>query len=199
MARKSPLQNFGEDDNAIPLVSPRRSRSLDFRRISKQDFSVHTVIAKNPPSSRRCVNSSSSELLQKWWRELLCCILVLATLLAITATLYPFSGKPLPQWPYGLSINTLLSIYVLMMKAAMLFLVAQGMPCSWHADGASQLIIIFQAWASSNGNGSNRPNPYTIWQDTMMLQEDLGEPLNFFGALEEGTRNLCLVEHSYAE
>jgi len=59
-------------------------------------------------------------------------VLVLATLLAITATLYPFSGKPLPQWPYGLSINTLLSIYVLMMRAAMLFLVAQGMPISWH-------------------------------------------------------------------
>ena len=199
MPPKPPLRDFGQDDNATPLVSSRRSRSLDFRRDGKQDSSVHTRTAKNPPPSRRGVISSTLGLFQKWWQELLCCILVLATLLAITATLYPFSGKPLPQWPYGLSINALLSIYVLMMKAAMLFLVAQGMPCSWHADGASQLIVIFQDWASSNGNGSNRPDPYTIWQDTMMLQEVLGDLLNYFGALEEGTRNLCLVENPHAD
>lgn len=47
-------------------------------------------------------------------------------LLAIVATIYHFQGRPLPDWPYGLSINTLISIYVVMMKAAIAFVIAQG-------------------------------------------------------------------------
>jgi hypothetical protein len=32
----------------------------------------------------------------------------------------------LPQWPYSLSINSLISIYVVILKAAMLLVLAQG-------------------------------------------------------------------------
>ena len=61
-----------------------------------------------------------------WWRELGAIILSAVVLVALVATLYPHNGKPLPQWPYSISINALVSIYVLVAKASILFVTAEG-------------------------------------------------------------------------
>lgn len=39
----------------------------------------------------------------------------------IFATLYPHGGHPLPQWPFKVSINSLLSVYALVLKASIGF------------------------------------------------------------------------------
>jgi hypothetical protein len=70
--------------------------------------------------------SSSPSVLRDWWLEILCCFLVIGASLAIVATVYPYRDRPLPQWPYSLSINSLISIYVVILKAAMLLVLAQG-------------------------------------------------------------------------
>ena len=149
MSPPSPINDAGEDENAIPLVQSKTDNSHD----DSEDDNMNPVAtsesnksnkaepngkgglvastrnAKSPPPSRRSRGSSPAlGTLRKWWGELSCCMLVLAALFAITATLYPYRGRPLPRWPYGLSINTLLSIYVLILKAAMLYLISQGMP-----------------------------------------------------------------------
>ena len=41
------------------------------------------------------------------------------------ATILPHQNKLLPQWPYGLQINTLVSIYFTVIKAAILFILAE--------------------------------------------------------------------------
>lgn len=61
-----------------------------------------------------------------WKWETASCFLAVGSLLAIIATVYPYNGHPLPQWPYGLSINSLISIYTTIMKAAMYSILAQG-------------------------------------------------------------------------
>lgn len=61
-----------------------------------------------------------------WWLEGLCCVLAVVALIAIVGTVYQFRNKPLPQWPHELSMNTLISIYTVAMKAAMAFVLAQG-------------------------------------------------------------------------
>lgn len=61
-----------------------------------------------------------------WKWETTSCFLAVGSLLAITATVYPYNGRPLPQWPYGLTINSLISIYTTIMKAAMYSILAQG-------------------------------------------------------------------------
>lgn len=58
-----------------------------------------------------------------WKLELLACLVFLAALGAIVATIYPYQGKPLPQWPLGVSVNTLLAIYGGVMKATMIYVV----------------------------------------------------------------------------
>lgn len=52
---------------------------------------------------------------------------MVASLLAIVATVYPYNGHPMPQWPYCLSINTLIAIYTTILKATMLTITAEGL------------------------------------------------------------------------
>lgn len=70
----------------------------------------------SPASSRRtclpryyCTN---------WKWEFVACLVNLAVPVVIFATMYPFTGKPIPQWPFKISINSLLSIYTLVLKTA---------------------------------------------------------------------------------
>lgn len=62
-----------------------------------------------------------------WWLELLCCVFILVAVLAIALTLGTHQGRSLSEWPYSLSINSLISIYAVVLKGAMLLVVAEGM------------------------------------------------------------------------
>jgi len=68
-----------------------------------------------------------SPILKYWWLEIGACFLFLIILVAIVATLYPHQGKPLPQWPYHLSVNTVISIYVVILKSTILLVAAEGL------------------------------------------------------------------------
>lgn len=60
-----------------------------------------------------------------WRYELACCVLFLAAFCAIVATLLPFEHRELPQWKYGLSLNSVVSIYVVILRASMLLVASQ--------------------------------------------------------------------------
>lgn len=77
-----------------------------------------------PPSQKKF--TLLIPLIKDWWLEIGCVGVATGAILAIFATLFPFSGQPLPQWPYRLSINTLLSVYVACLKAAILVVITQG-------------------------------------------------------------------------
>ena len=64
---------------------------------------------------------------RNWWLESLACLVFLVALTAIVATLYPHQDQPLPQWPYSLSINTLVAVYVAILKGAILLVTAEGL------------------------------------------------------------------------
>ncbi|KAF7954872.1 uncharacterized protein EAE97_000131 [Botrytis byssoidea] len=59
-----------------------------------------------------------------WKWEFFASLIVIACPFIIVATLYPNAGKPLPEWPFQISINTLLSIYGLVFKTCLTFIVA---------------------------------------------------------------------------
>ena len=46
---------------------------------------------------------------------------------AVITTLYPHQDLPLPQLPYNVSINTLISVFMAIMKTAMLVIVTEGL------------------------------------------------------------------------
>lgn len=55
---------------------------------------------------------------KNWKYESAACLLVLSGPLIIFGTLYPHNGQPSPQWPLDVSINSLLSVYALILKAS---------------------------------------------------------------------------------
>ena len=67
------------------------------------------------------------EVFSIWWLEMVCCAIFTGAFLAILTTIYSFEGRPLPEWPYHLTINTLIAIYVVILKAALLLVTAQGL------------------------------------------------------------------------
>ncbi|POS73077.1 hypothetical protein DHEL01_v208520 [Diaporthe helianthi] len=53
------------------------------------------------------------------------------------ATLYPHHGQPLPQWPFKVSTNSLLSVYALVLKAVIAFILAScigQLQWTWFAE-----------------------------------------------------------------
>lgn len=59
-----------------------------------------------------------------WRLESIASVFILACPIIIATTLYPHAGQPIPQWPFRISINTLLSIYSLVLKTCLTFVVA---------------------------------------------------------------------------
>ena len=68
-----------------------------------------------------------TQILGNWWVEIGACFLSLVALFTIVATLYPHQDKPLPQWPYHISVNSLIAIYVVILKAMILLVIAEGL------------------------------------------------------------------------
>ncbi|KAL9616773.1 MAG: hypothetical protein Q9160_008398 [Pyrenula sp. 1 TL-2023] len=81
-----------------------------------------TPAAPPPPRSVR----GPRRVFRDWWLEIICVFVAIAAIAAIFGTLAPHAGQPLPRWPYNLSINALISIYIVVLKAAVLLIITQG-------------------------------------------------------------------------
>lgn len=69
-----------------------------------------------------------------WWTWELCAILTsLISLAAIVLVLLLHEGRPLPDWPWSITINSLVSIFATIMSGTMLVPVAAGIgQAKWH-------------------------------------------------------------------
>ncbi|KAI0546546.1 hypothetical protein F4679DRAFT_407891 [Xylaria curta] len=63
--------------------------------------------------------SRVSAIFTGWRLEVACCLAAFISLLATVVTLFPHADSPLPQWPFKLSINTLLAIYTVVFKSTL--------------------------------------------------------------------------------
>ncbi|UJO21715.1 uncharacterized protein CLAFUR5_09061 [Fulvia fulva] len=66
-------------------------------------------------------------LLATWWQEGISALLLVASATASFATLYPYQGKPLPDWPYSITVGSLLSAYSVVLRLSASFLLAEGL------------------------------------------------------------------------
>ena len=69
-----------------------------------------------------------------WIVEMLSYLLAILALAVIVIILAVHQNKPMPQWPDLISINSLVSIFASIMKAAMLLPVAEGRLYRWLWD-----------------------------------------------------------------
>jgi hypothetical protein len=86
-----------------------------------RNFSNNFATGKHSPSLlQRCLHLAATP-----WQEILAIVLLLSATFASFATLYPYQDRPLPEWPFGITIGALLSIYSVVLRLAASFLITQ--------------------------------------------------------------------------
>ena len=77
-------------------------------------------------SARHWYSGALEECSDRWVLELLSCGMAVVCLIAIIAILAVYQDKPLPNSPDAISINSWVSIFTAVMKAAVMLPVAEG-------------------------------------------------------------------------
>lgn len=108
------------------------------------------VDGPGPSSAAQSDNPSFGWKHWKW--EMVACALVLAVPLIMVATMFPHRNQPIPQWPSRISINALLSIYALVFKSAIAYVVTScvgQLQWSWFSSGSRPLsdVILYDGAA----------------------------------------------------
>lgn len=104
------------------LPSENTSTSPTLCQPENQLICAETESSTGPLTSDTPSRNSASRFWTNWEWEFAACLLLLATPVIIFATIYPHSSQPLPQWPFKISINSLLSVYALVLKATIGFI-----------------------------------------------------------------------------
>ena len=139
---------------ALGAASPPSSSTLDAatkspnvsvkstENESKDDSAGSKVTVQSIPNAPAVQPSkhqplrTTTRLLQtfedKWIFETLCCVWALCNLLAMIIALAVRQDRSIPSWPYSISINSLISVFTALLKAAMLVVVAAGKRIQCH-------------------------------------------------------------------
>ncbi|KAL9081929.1 MAG: hypothetical protein Q9159_006891 [Coniocarpon cinnabarinum] len=126
--------------------SPSESQSNDGRDPSQS-------------ASRSSHKPGVKATLARWTTEFLGLFGAALALLALFVFLGTYNGKPRPQWPYEITINTVVAIFGIILKACMLIPIAEGvsqLKWMWYHQARSlRDLEVFDA-ASRGINGSLR-------------------------------------------
>ncbi|KAF5003079.1 hypothetical protein FDECE_10360 [Fusarium decemcellulare] len=97
-----------------------------------QDLKAPDQAVKGLPPSEN-TNSSRPRApawrlwLYSWWPELSCGIISIASLIGLIVVLRDVNGKSLPDWPLGLTLNTLIAFLSTICRAAFIIMIAEGL------------------------------------------------------------------------
>lgn len=132
------LRRDPQADNLAASKSLPPSRDVSPLGLPTVD-STRPLIPRKPLASNQCsarlpsqnpaveIGHRRAHVIRNWWMEIAACFLIFAALTAIVPTMYPHQGKPLPQWPYLISVNSLISIYVVVPKCTILLVTIEGL------------------------------------------------------------------------
>lgn len=161
----------GEPAAVSPLGSTGNSYNSDTLR-SAQPPAGNSIASKPPGGDHHGLGY----MCEAWKWEGLACVLALAMPFVMVATLYPHAGQPLPQWPFQITINALLSVYSVALRAAVGFVVAScvgQLQWSWFAKSRPLYDVARYSDAGQGAWGSVR------WICTHHVRQ----PLTAVGAL----------------
>lgn len=103
-------------------VTPNRNPQVEERRnIDHCESSTSNEEAGQRPQSTKPLSSKINDY---WVWEIVSCSISLIALAAIIAVLLEYDGKSIPDWPYGITINSVLSWITQILTASMAAVVA---------------------------------------------------------------------------
>lgn len=120
-------------------------------------------------------NGKDSRTRYIWWLETACAILIVGALVGIIATVNAYDNKPLPHWPYQLSINSFIAAYSVILKTASGLIIAEGIShIKWTSLKRPRSLRSF--WV--HDEASRGP-----WGAVHLLWNDKGRHISSLGAL----------------
>ena len=113
---------------AVPFAD--NTSQAQIQSIHDQNDSLMGNEKKHPSQNPKHTRFGTSQLdfLKPWWIEISACVLVLLSIIAIALTLALHHNQPLPNWPFGISVNSLVSVFVVILKGGMLLILSEGSP-----------------------------------------------------------------------
>jgi hypothetical protein len=86
-----------------------------------------TTVARNHPSLTRSFHVVNQLWSKSWTVETCSLVVSILTLAGLAATLLTHQHKPLPQWPKLVNINSIISLFSLLMRSCVGVVLAEGM------------------------------------------------------------------------
>lgn len=127
------LQQY-ESVSALSEPQSYGSRSEQGKNGSRGEPSYHTsaIEVPSPTSFRRSSKQQQprrrrSSPLKFWTWEIISLFLTIGLIVAIVAILSHFDGRPLPDWPLGINLSTLIALLSTILRTLMLVAVAEAM------------------------------------------------------------------------
>jgi Protein of unknown function (DUF3176) len=113
----SGMEEITEEINEIPQQNRISSTTSSVKEASS---SVSPILLKESLKEQEILEYRRSLRQELWaWRlELFALFAFISAIGAIVGTVYPYKGKPSPQLPFRITVNTLLSVYATIIKAA---------------------------------------------------------------------------------
>ncbi|KAJ5633356.1 hypothetical protein N7490_009695 [Penicillium lividum] len=113
-------QNHSYQLSYVQLDEPHATEAADTSDATAEERPLFPARAAPQPQTLK--NWSNN-----WILELLSCVMSLVLLIAVIIVLENYDGKPMPEWPYGITLNALVSLLSTFMKAAMAFAITEGL------------------------------------------------------------------------
>ena len=163
-------ESLGAQEAVIGPEGPQKSPShhiIPRKAVPSQDgYSSEKAVEPSP----------KHKIFQNWWLEAGACLFFLIALFAVVATLYPHQNRPLPDWPYSISVNALISVYTVILKATIMFVIGEALSqlkWSWYQSDHSLYDLVAYDGAARG-----------LWGSFALLKRiHLTQPLASTGAL----------------
>lgn len=142
--------------------------------VSKVAYSsIENCNERAQPAKKGQLTGSRSSFV--WWLEVNCCVLAIGGLVGIAATVGSLDNRPLPNWPYYLSINTFIAGFSVLVKASVGLVLAEGIShIKWTNLRRPRTLHSFEI----HDKASRGP-----WGSVILLWNDLGRSVSSLGAL----------------
>ena len=125
-------QEAVHENGAVPFVGNANQAQIDSIHDQNSPLMESEKKHSNQNPTHARFGTSQLGFLKPWWTEIIACVLVLLAIIAIVLTLAIHQNQPLPNWPFGISVNSLVSVFAVILKGGMLLILSEGSPPKYY-------------------------------------------------------------------
>lgn len=132
----TPTKAFDQKQSASAVGVVRINDPIRRSTVNQEDFAVEGYRTEKvspcaetivPSTDRVSWENALRRVIEGWWQEMLCCLISVVALVILTIILKKFNSQPLPDWPSGITLNTVLACIATICRSALLVPVTEGL------------------------------------------------------------------------